>query len=126
MCTTRVGTCHHPTTLLLQTTYVHRHQIGVILLLEILIGQLRRTWQLVPTSSLLIYNAILSVECLLVFRDAGFQAGSPDFRLSAIDVSLISNILSQHLLLLLVNHRHLLPIHVMGLLLRLLLVVRLY
>lgn len=68
----------------------------------------------------------MGVEGLLVLGDAGFQAGSPYLRLSAVDVRLVSDVLPQGLLVLLVDHRHWLTVHVVRLLLLHLLVVRLY
>lgn len=65
----------------------------------------------------------MGVEGLLVLGDAGLQSGRLHPRLSAVDMRLISDILPQDLLVLLVDHRHLLSVHVVRLLL---LLVRLY
>lgn len=113
-----VSTSDKAAGLAMKTTDVHRHEVGIVLFLEVLVRQLCRAGQLVTASTVLLINdAVLGVEGLLILGDTCFQTGGLNFWLATVNVRLVANVLPQDLLLLLMDDRHLLSVHVMGLLL---------
>lgn len=122
---TRVGVRHHAAALLLQAADVHGHQIGVVLFLEVLVGQTRWTGEHLSVALAMLVDHAVVREGLLVLCDAGFQTGSLDLWLATVYVGLITDVLPAIWLLLLMYDWHRLTVHVMRLY-WLLLVVGLY
>lgn len=113
-----VGAGDEAAGLALEAADVHCHEVGIVLFFEVLVGQLCRAGQLVTARTVLLINdAVLGVEGLLILSDTCFQTGGLNFWLATINVRLVADILPHDLLLLLMDDRHRLSVHVMGLLL---------
>lgn len=111
---TRVGARHHSTALVLEATDVHAHQVCVVLLMEVGVGQTLRTRKLVATLfPLILMDALLGMR-LLIFCDARLQTSCPQVRFT-VDMRLISNILLEIWLFLLLYHGDSLSIHIIWL-----------